>query len=162
MAEKKIEELLEKPELDKAIENLAFIAYKLKESGLLDMLAVLAEKYEELLQSIGSDQRVFHAMAAMQAVLDGMRNADPWKYKPALQLMTHCVFQGMDPEKLAGAKPVGLLGLMSALRDPDISFGLGVMLAMAKNVGKCMRSEMEKQVRMLEELQKRDLSRKQK
>ncbi len=155
---KKLEEILESPEIDEAIIDLARIAYRMKESGLLDMLVALADQYEELLQALGADQRVYHAMAAMQAFLDGMRDADPWKYKPAIQLMTQCVFQGMDPEELSKAKPVGLLGLMGALRDPDISFGLGVMLAMAKRVGRCMRTEMEKQMKMMEEMKKRDLS----
>lgn len=160
-ARKRLEDLLEGPELDEAITDLARIAYRLKESGLLDMLVALADQYEELLQGLGADQRVYHTIAAAQAVLDGMRNADPWKYKPAIQLMTHCAMQGMDPEELSKAKPVGLLGLLGALRDPDISFGLGVLLAMAKKVARCMRTEMEKQLKTMEELQKHDLSRKQ-
>lgn len=155
---KTFEDILSKPELDKALEDLARIAYRLKESGLLDMLVVLAEKYEEILQGL-TDQRTLHALALVQAFLDGVREADPWKYKPAIQLMTHCVFESMDPGRLSNAKPVGLMGLLSALRDPDVSFGLGLLIAMAKSLGGCMRREMNRQMKVMDELGARDFSR---
>ena len=43
---------------------------------------------------------------------------------------------------LAGAedaKPVGLFGLLSALRDPEVQRGLGFLIAVLKKLGSCQR-----------------------
>jgi len=37
------------------------------------------------------------------------------------------------------AKPVGLLGLLSALRDPEVQKGLGFLVAVLKKLGSCQR-----------------------
>jgi uncharacterized protein YjgD (DUF1641 family) len=37
------------------------------------------------------------------------------------------------------AKPVGLFGLLSALRDPEVQKGLGFLIAVLKKLGSCQR-----------------------
>jgi uncharacterized protein YjgD (DUF1641 family) len=37
------------------------------------------------------------------------------------------------------AKPVGLFGLLSALRDPEVQRGLGFLIAVLKKLGSCQR-----------------------
>ena len=37
------------------------------------------------------------------------------------------------------ARPVGLFGLVSALRDPDVQKGLGFLIAVLKKLGSCQR-----------------------
>jgi uncharacterized protein YjgD (DUF1641 family) len=37
------------------------------------------------------------------------------------------------------AKPVGLFGMLSALRDPDVQKGLGFLIAVLKKLGSCQR-----------------------
>lgn len=37
------------------------------------------------------------------------------------------------------AKPVGLFGLLSALRDPEVQRGLGYLIAVLKKLGSCQR-----------------------
>jgi len=35
-------------------------------------------------------------------------------------------------------KPIGLMGLLAALRDPDVQRGLGYLVSLLKQLGKCM------------------------
>jgi len=37
------------------------------------------------------------------------------------------------------AKPIGLFGLLSALRDPEVQRGLGYLIAVLKKLGSCQR-----------------------
>lgn len=123
-----------------AIISLAEAAAKLKESGLLDMLTTMAEKYEELLLYT-NEQRVYHALALAEAVLNGVGRADPWKAKPALEALTSCTLEALDPQLLKTAPPVkGVLSLLKALSDPDIAKGLGALFAVAKKLGSCLRA----------------------
>ncbi|BEP16877.1 hypothetical protein PYJP_02290 [Pyrofollis japonicus] len=125
-----------------ALESLMKMAAKLKESGLLDLLETMAEKYEELLMYTGSDQRVYHMLAALEAALNGMKAADPWKYKMAIEKMTSCAMSALDPEELQKVKPVkGLFSLLRALSDPNVAKGLGIMLYLAARLGACMGQE---------------------
>ena len=136
---KSVEELLAMEEQTaKAIISLAEAAAKLKESGMLDMLATMAEKYEELLLYT-NDQRVFHALALAEAALNGLHRADPWKAKPAVEQLTGCVAEALDAEALAKAPPVkGVFSLLKALSDPDVAKGLGALLYLAKKLGACL------------------------
>ncbi len=125
-----------------AIIALAKAAAKLKESGMLDMLVTIAEKYEELLTLTASDQRVYHALALLEAMLTGLKNADPWKAKPAVETLTSCLVNALDPEEMKKAEPVkGLMSLLKALRDPYVAKGLGVLIALARSLGRCVSGE---------------------
>jgi uncharacterized protein YjgD (DUF1641 family) len=128
-----------------AIITLAEAAAKLKESGLLDLLATMAEKYEELLLYT-NDQRVFHALALGEAALNGLKQADPWRAKPTVEALTGCIINALDAEALAKAPPVkGVLGLMRALGDPDVAKGLGAMIYLAKRLGACLNKQAQAQ-----------------
>ncbi len=140
MGEEKIKEVKTKLELEtEALTSLLKTVAKLKESGLLDLLETVAEKYEELLLYTSSDQRVYHALAALEAVLNGFKTADPWKYKLALETMTGCLMEAMDREGVKEVKPVkGLLGLLRALSDPNVAMGLGLLIYIAGRLGACI------------------------
>jgi len=140
MAQEKMkEEVLLDEKTAEALTSLMKVAAKLKESGLLDLLETMAEKYEELLLYTGSDQRVYHALAALEAALNGLKDADPWKYKLALEKMTSCFINALDPEEMQKAKPVkGVFSLIKALSDPRVAKGLGLMLYLAARLGACM------------------------
>ncbi len=115
---------------------------KLKESGFLDMLTTIAEKYEEALLYTSSDQRVYHALAMVEAALNGLKQADPWKYKPAVEAMTGCLVSALDPEEMRKAKPVkGVFSLMKALSDPNVARGLGLLIYLAGRLGACMAQQ---------------------
>ncbi len=142
---KRLEKLVEEVKsAEKALEDLLKMLARLKESGVLDMLENIAKQYEELLEAFSSDQRIYHALAALQAMLEGLRSADPWKLKPSVRMATECLVSALDPEKLTLVKPIGILGLLKALRDPDVGYGLALLLAAAKSIGACMRQRLEK------------------
>ena len=127
-----------------AIISLAEAAAKLKESGLLDMLTTMAERYEELLLYT-NEHRVYHALALAEAFLNGVGKADPWKAKPAVEMLTSCTLEALDPQLLRSAPPIrGVFSLLKALSDPDIAKGLGALFAVAKRLGSCLRA-MEEQ-----------------
>jgi uncharacterized protein YjgD (DUF1641 family) len=127
---------------DEAIEALVKTAVKLKESGLLDMLETIAEKYEELLLYTSSDKRVYHALAMLEAALNGLKEADPWRYKPAVERLTACIASALDANELEKVKPVkGVLGLVRALSDPRVAKGLGLLLHLAAKLGECIESK---------------------
>ena len=140
MAQEKVrEEVLLDEKTAEALTTLMKVAAKLKESGLLDLLETMAEKYEELLLYTGSDQRIYHALAMLEATLNGLKEADPWKYKLALEKMTSCLVGALDPEEMQKAKPVkGVFSLVRALSDPRVAKGLGIMLYLAARLGACM------------------------
>ena len=59
MAQERVkEEVLLDEKTAEALTSLMKVAAKLKESGLLDLLETMAEKYEELLLYTGSDQSI--------------------------------------------------------------------------------------------------------
>ena len=133
----KLLEMLDEKSLE-ALVSLAEAAAKLKESGLLDLLTTMAEKYEELLLYTSSDRRVYHALGLVEAMLTGMKNVDPWKAKPAVEKLTECIMTALSPETIEKAEPVkGVLSLMRALKDPNVAKGLGILLSLAAALGKC-------------------------
>ena len=140
------EEKLE--EAGKALEEFLDIMAKLKESGLLDMMKAMVERYEDLMTYMAQDRRLFKAMVLFEGAMNGLEDADAAKLKYASMGLTQCSTKALEEVMDKGVEPVGLMGLLKALRDPDVMYGLGLLLAMAKSVGKCFRENMEKMKQM--------------
>ena len=64
--------------------------------------------------------------------------------KMNLEELTYCTLNALAAAKSSEAKRVGLFGMLSALRDLDVQLGLGLLLAIAKNLGACIRSQAAK------------------
>ncbi len=135
-------------EAGKALEELLDIMTKLKESGLLDMLKAMVERYEDLMTYMAQDRRLFKAMVMVEGALNGIEEADAAKLKYASMGLSQCSTKALEEVMDKGVEPVGLMGLLKALRDPDVMYGLGLMIAMAKSVGKCFRENMERMKQM--------------
>ncbi len=121
-----------------ALEELLEVAAKLKESGLLDMMKALVERYEDLMTNMAQDRRLFHAFALLEGALDGLEEGDPSKLKWGMMGLTSCLSKGMEEVTEGEVEPVGLLGLLKALREPEVMYGLGVLLTFARALGRCM------------------------
>ncbi len=128
----------------KSIEELVELLLKLKESGLLDTLKAMLERYEDLMTLLAQDTRMFHAMAVMEGALNGLEEADPGKLKWATMGMVNCLTKGMEEVYDGKVEKVGLVGLLKALREPEVMYGLGMLLTMARAMGKCMMEMEEK------------------
>jgi uncharacterized protein YjgD (DUF1641 family) len=70
-----------------------------------------------------------------------MENIDPIRLKLSVQNLSECAFKAIASENAEKAQPVGLMGLVKALRDPDVMTGLGVLIAMAKVLGGCVKEK---------------------
>ncbi len=131
-------------ELARALERLAEAAAKLQESGVLGMLTAMMEKGEEILEIGMNDRRVHHALAALDAAMNPLEEVDPVTFKENIESLTECTLKALNSEDFVKrARSVGMLGLLKALKDPDIAAGLGVMLYLAKVMGACLRKKAE-------------------
>lgn len=135
-------------EAGKALEELLDMLTKLKESGLLDMLKAMLEHYEDLMTYMAQDRRLFKAMVMVEGALNGIEEADAAKIKYASMGLSQCSTKALEEIMDKGVEPVGLMGLLKALRDPDVMYGLGLMIAMAKGIGKCFKENMERMKQM--------------
>ena len=135
-------------EAGKALEELLDTLAKLKESGILDMLKAMVERYEDLMTYLAQDRRLFKVMVMAEGALNGMEDADSAKLKYASMGLSHCASKALENIMDGEVKPVGLMGLLKALRDPDVMYGMGLMIAMAKSIGRCFKENMEKMKQM--------------
>jgi len=143
-----VEEEIKVEEPSKALEELLGMLAKLKESGLLDMLKSIIERYEDLMTYMAQDRRIFKAMSMVEGALNGLEDADAAKLKYASMGLSQCSTKALEEIMDKGVKQVGIIDLLKALRDPDVAYGLGLMLAMAKSIGRCFKENMERMKQM--------------
>jgi uncharacterized protein YjgD (DUF1641 family) len=80
-------------------------------------------------------------MAAGDAALNALEDVDPIKLKRNVEVFSECTMKALTSDEILKAKPVGVFSLLSVLKDPDVSVGLGVLITMAKMVGRCLREK---------------------
>ena len=132
------------PEDVKALEELVEIAVSLKKSGMLDMLRVIAEKSSEILTLVGNDvatQRAMSLAYGVQKAFEEVNMDEVREAKTIIEALTACSLKAMASTSLDEAKPKGLFGMLSALRDRDVQTGLALLLAIAKRLGACIREK---------------------
>lgn len=116
---------------------LAELAARLKETGLLDLLVVLAENYDEALGMVtGEEAGAGLALAA--AALRGAARGGGAAAARGVEEAVSCLVEALGRSPVAGAEPVGLTGLIRALADPRVARGLGVLLSLAAAIGECV------------------------
>ena len=128
----------------KALETLVEIAVKLKETGMLDMLRVLAEKSGEIFAYIGNDVALHRLAAVGEAALHAAEKLSPddvISMRLNVEQTSECLFRALASMRLEQVKPVSTLGALSVLRDRDVQVGLGFLVALAKQLGSCLRSK---------------------
>ncbi len=128
----------------KALETLVKVAVKLKESGMLDMLYFLAEKSGEILSIISNDVGLARAGALGHAGIAALEKLEPdevLSIKSNLEELTTCAFKSLAEMKIEELKPVGLMGLLKAPKDEDMQYGLAMLMALGKAMGRCLKSK---------------------
>ncbi len=127
----------------KALKELAEIAVNLKRAGLLDFLRFLSEKAEDATVLLSYSPGIFRLLALADGALEAVEKVEPDEVIAAKELLTKtakCTLKALAKADQEKPRKVGLTGLLSALRDPDIQVGLGLLLALAKHLGSCVRS----------------------
>jgi len=124
-----------------ALRELIELAVEMKKSGLLGMLKSAIADSEEAFHALTADPSLFRLAALAGALLEASRRIDGSQValmKRNVETASYCLLDSMASTDPAKAEPKGMMGAMSALRDPDVQKGLGFLLALAKNLGACL------------------------
>jgi len=114
----------------------------------LDLVKELIDQLWELKRS-GVLDDLIQVAAALRFLTEGVLTREFMERLMKLQesLIIAGVNLGQDVSKLdcltsalvdAEPRPIGLLGLLNALRDEDTQMGLGLLVSMLKNLGSCI------------------------
>jgi|GEM_PF-1855107 uncharacterized protein YjgD (DUF1641 family) len=113
----KILALLERPEMEEAVANLAELLIAMNESGLLDLLKVLA------------DRGVLESLMKYLMTPDFLRMADK------LDKYVHVLEESGEILITEEKARTGIGGLLKAMRDPDVQVGLTKLIKLLKFLG---------------------------
>ena len=119
---------------------------ELKRSGIIDSLMLIVNRFDELLEYLFQEPTLFRLLSILvDGGLGAVKNldtSDVLKIKDTLRTLGSCVGKNISPETITNAQPVkGLMGLWRALGDPDVQRGLGIALALLKQLGKCSQQK---------------------
>ncbi|MEM0484451.1 MAG: DUF1641 domain-containing protein [Pyrobaculum sp.] len=143
-SEEKIEKLIELLQQDKVQEALISIVerldiikelvntlYDFKRSGVLDDLLNAAASLRFFTEGLLTREFMERVSKLQEVALIAGNNLAMDSSK--VDCLTYAVAAADD------AKPVGLFGLLNALRDPEVQRGLGFLIAVLKKLGSCQR-----------------------
>jgi uncharacterized protein YjgD (DUF1641 family) len=117
-------------EVEALKELLEIMAY-LKKSGALEAVKRLAVELTEA-----------RAFDVAEGVVRALGRLDPPRIsglEASLEDSSYCLYRALSETRPAEVRGRGLLGLLAALRNPDVQRGLGFLLALAEGVGRCLR-----------------------
>ncbi|MEB3825383.1 MAG: DUF1641 domain-containing protein [Desulfurococcales archaeon] len=126
-----------------ALKELAELAGELKKAGLIDAVKELLTDYEGKMSVISNDIALFRLIALSNTILDAARRFEPSEIqamKRNAEEMLYCTLNSVGKLNTENVEPAGLMKLLSALRDKDVQTGLGLIIALAKKLGSCIRS----------------------
>jgi len=124
-----------------ALQDLLDLAVELRRSGILALLKTIAEMGERVEEFITTDSSILRSVALAQAALSGIGRPGPEEFMRARVMAeesVECLVKGLASAKSDGIKPVGLLGLIKAMRDQRVQTGLGMLIALARGLGECL------------------------
>lgn len=113
------------------LRDLVNTLHEFKRSGVLDDLLNLAATLRFFTEGLLSRDFMERVAKLQEVALIAGTNLAVDTSK--IDCLTYALAAADD------VKPVGLLGLLSALRDPDVQKGLGFFVAVLKKLGSCQR-----------------------
>ena len=143
-AEEKLDKLLEPLRDEKTLDALTALVQR------TDILKELVNTLYDFKRS-GVLDDLLNAAASLRLFTEGLLTRDFMEKVAKLQgvALIAGTNLAMDSSKVDcltyaiaaadDAKPVGLFGLLSALRDPEVQKGLGFLIAVLKKLGSCQR-----------------------
>jgi len=102
-------------------------------------LKIVLEKLPHLM----ADIQVFKVAAPLISMLSIMDAADLNAMGAAMQVGVTCTSKALRQIAENGAPKVGLLGMLSAMRDPEVQKAMGLMLTLLKAMGSCMEENLK-------------------
>jgi uncharacterized protein YjgD (DUF1641 family) len=143
-AEEKLNKLLDRLQEEKTVDALIAILehidvikelvntlFEFKRSGVLDDLLNAAATLRFLTEGLLTRDFIEKVAKLQEVALVAGTNLAMDTSK--IDCLTYAIAAADD------AKPVGLFGLLSALRDPEVQKGLGFLIAVLKKLGSCQR-----------------------
>jgi len=142
--EEKLNKLLDRLQEEKTVDAL---------SAIVDHIDVIKELVNTLFEfkRSGVLDDLLNAAASLRFLTEGLLTRDFMERVGKLQEVALVAGTNLaiDTSKIDcltyalaaadDARPVGLFGLVSALRDPDVQKGLGFLIAVLKKLGSCQR-----------------------
>jgi len=129
-----------------ALKDLMDVAVQLKKSGLLGMLKAMLEDTEGAMAGLQADTSLLRLGVLVGALFEAARRLESEEIallKMNTEDAAYCLLEGLAKTKPAEAEPKGMMGLIGALRDPNVQKGLGFLIALAKNLGGCMNKQLK-------------------
>ena len=119
--------------------ELAEVARRLKENGILDLLRVVAENYDDIVERLSTGGAAV-AGAIGSAFLEGVGEAEGSVYRAAgeARVLGRCLVEALASARGAAPRVTGPVSLLRALQDPEVARGLSLLLGVAKVLGRCM------------------------
>ncbi|MFN3805200.1 MAG: DUF1641 domain-containing protein [Pyrobaculum sp.] len=127
------EALLEITERIDVIRDLVVTLKEYKLSGVLDDLLKIAATIRFLTEGLLTRDLIERISKLQEVAFVAGTNLAQDTSK--VDCLTHAMAAA------DASKPVSLMGLLSALRDPEVQRGLGYLISLLKNLGACMREK---------------------
>ena len=119
-----------------ALEELLELVVKLKKTGVLDLLNRVVDIFDR------NREAAENLLTLIEGLLEGISQAyegqeDKASLKQFMTRASKCVSETIQTTDLARAKPLGLTGILSSLRDKNVQKGIGVIFELLRQLGRC-------------------------
>lgn len=114
-----------------------------KEVEELSSLLLPIKMVLERLPHLMADIQVFKVAAPLISMLAIMDAADINAMGAAMQGGVTCTSKALREIAENGAPKMGLWGLLSAMRDPEVQKALGIMMTLLKHMGTCLEENLK-------------------
>jgi len=129
-----------KAEYERLLQDVQFLRKEVEElSSLFVPVKIILEKIPHLF----GDIQLFKVAAPLISLLSIMDAADLNALGAATQGGVTCTSKALRQVAENGAPKVGLWGLISAMRDPEVQKAMGLMLTILKAMGSCMEENLK-------------------
>jgi len=129
-----------KAEYEKLLQEVQTLRKEVEElSSLLLPVKIVLEKLPHLM----ADIQVFKVAAPLISMLSIMDAADLNALGAAMQGGVTCTSKALRQVAENGAPKVGLWGLISAMRDPEVQKAMGLLVTLLKAMGSCMEENLK-------------------
>ena len=118
--------------MDREIGSVLAILRKVTESGILEALAALIERNQEVMSVIFgelSQKENSNFVRNILTVYTLLSRIDPEKLRKFMKNLAESI---NESDKFRGERPLGLLSIGREIKDPDISTGIRVLLNAAR------------------------------